>query len=278
MNNTFDIKRLGLLLQKDLGEYYFRFKSKIATIFIVYAGIMLYTWVSGLIFGESVMDMGTRLFIITLLTIVATISAPSVLYGHINHKLRGIDYAMLPASSLEKFFTMILMTTIFTPILCTFSLLTIDTILSFLPLNSEVVANIFTFDLSTLSLFRDMNNLMPSTSVGFWVNDSISELIILSSIFLLGNIIFKRSKISRTILTIILWMILIIVAISVIKAIYTSDSASLEYYNLGYFFGYIISWFENASSFIRVGMSLISYFISFTILFFTYHKIKKQQY
>ena len=111
MNKTFDWSRFGKLVRKD--------------------------------FSNIWQNAGTSLLIITLLPLAVWLFwwalsgvTPSRMYRTCNLQKEGIYYAMLPASKLEKYLSMLLFTVVICPLLCLCGSIVLDYFLTLLPFGS----------------------------------------------------------------------------------------------------------------------------------------------
>ena len=114
MNNIFNFNRFGKVLVNDL-------KTKYITKFFTITGIALFPFVFVLIsfFRRDVpvyMEGDLRCFLIFLFGTVIMFLAPFIIYGNVNRRKRGTDYIMLPASSFEKYLSMLLVCIVVVPV------------------------------------------------------------------------------------------------------------------------------------------------------------------
>ncbi len=107
MNNIFSLHRFLLLLRKEAADLRPKF-LKIALIpFCVALGCFVLTkifpdieHISSNVFDEI------RVLIGGITICWCTWVAPFMLYKHFNHRVKGVNYFMLPASQLEKWLSM----------------------------------------------------------------------------------------------------------------------------------------------------------------------------
>ena len=129
MSQTFDIKRFGKVLAYDIRRLSPRnFRSGERT------GNM----------GINIISFAFMPVVISLVTILMGEQAAGVpvwvrwyilLYNAVNQKMGGSYYAMLPASKLEKYLSMLLMTLVICPLLTFCGAFVVDTLITFLPLH-----------------------------------------------------------------------------------------------------------------------------------------------
>ena len=116
MNNTLNINRFGKVLKHDGLNF---FPNLILTLAIFWAiPVIIYLFSALMPTDEKdAFDAFSRVDLISTLANIAIIIAPARLYRYCNDSRKGIGYAMLPASTLEKFLSMILYCVIVTPII-----------------------------------------------------------------------------------------------------------------------------------------------------------------
>ena len=203
MNNTFSFNRFKNLLLKD-GKMYIR---NFGSTLIVLCCMTAILWIFTLLFGKSA-DGASRFAIIVASAALAMMLVPSKVYGKANLSREGVDFAMMPASSLEKFVSMFVYCAIVTPIVVFFGGYLIDAFLSVFPFggfekpirlyslneiirmanDTEGVVNVGDFELSLEQVFP-IGVMRTSLYVG---------IIQWAAIFMLGNMLFKKHKAGKT--------------------------------------------------------------------------------
>ena len=278
MNNTFSFNRFKNLLLKD-GKMYIR---NYGTSLIVWCCLNAIFWIFNLLFGSETMPP-VRFGMLCTWTALAMMMVPSKVYGNANLSREGVGFAMMPASSLEKFVSMFVYCAIVTPIVVFFGGYLIDAFLSVFSFggfekpirlyslneiirmanDTEGVVNVGDFELSLEQVFP-IGVMRTSLYVG---------IIQWSALFMLGNLLFKKHKAGKTF------------------ACYLGIS-----YLFSMFFGLLVvssdrieQWLESledlpAEEVVRLwhnatiwGM-IISIVITAVLLYFTYRKIKTQKY
>ena len=130
MNNTFDWNRFGKVLKKDLHNLWPMF----GTTMIILAALPFTIWLLALVINhEFTIGPDWRVIMIMMVSGLAALMLPSRLYRTMNLRNEGIYYAMLPASKLEKFISMLLFTFIVAPVAVYLGSMLIDIILTLLP-------------------------------------------------------------------------------------------------------------------------------------------------
>ena len=201
MNNTFNISRFGKYFAYDLKRQW----KNIGMLMLIFALFpiifyMIYMFFAALcdggllkIFSGIEIDgpaMWTRFGVFAAMTCIFVMLFPSRAYGEITDKAKGSEWLMLPASRLEKFVSMILITLVVIPIVyiliyflsdafvCLLDKSCGDSLMSF-RINKEIGTSDFT---------------IPAN--GFWI--LAANIVEYASIFLLGGLIFKKWKVVGT--------------------------------------------------------------------------------
>ena len=278
MNNTFSFNRFKNLLLKD-GKMYIR---NFGSTLIVLCCMTAILWIFTLLFGKSA-DGASRFAIIVASAALAMMLVPSKVYGKANLSREGVDFAMMPTSSLEKFVSMFVYCAIVTPIVVFFGGYLIDAFLSVFPFggfekpirlyslneiirmanDTEGVVNVGDFELSLEQVFP-IGVMRTSLYVG---------IIQWAAIFMLGNMLFKKHKAGKTIacylgIGYLLSMIFGQVFLTngrlerwITKIGYMPIEQKLQLYH---------NW--------MVGGMIFGIIITGVLLYFTYRKIKTQKY
>ena len=251
MNNTFNIKRFNQVLAYD----WKRFIRNFGITLLVWISIPVMFWVTSLVFGFEI-DPGVRVFVIFVLIAITIMSAPSRIYGKVNLPREGVGFAMLPVTILEKFFSMFLYCSLLTPFLTIVGAWLVDCLMTLLPFGGfkEFIP---LKDVLTGGSFGDLLMLIVALITTAWAE---------SSIFMFGNMFFKRRKAGKT----FGWGLLIIFAITM----------TLQLFDFWDAFG---MWITNTS--FRMGERFLPWLYSAVLLviavvfyFLTYRKIKTQKY
>ena len=278
MNNTFSFNRFKNLLLKD-GKMYIR---NYGTSLIVWCCLNAIFWIFNLLFGSETMPP-VRFGMLCTWTALAMMMVPSKVYGNANLSREGVGFAMMPASSLEKFVSMFVYCAIVTPIVVFFGGYLIDAFLSVFPFggfekpirlyslneiirmanDTEGVVNVGDFELSLEQVFP-IGVMRTSLYVG---------IIQWAAIFMLGNMLFKKHKAGKTFacylgIGYLLSMIFGQVFLTngrlerwITKIGYMPIEQKLQLYH---------NW--------MVGGMIFGIIITGVLLYFTYRKIKTQKY
>lgn len=213
MNKKFDIKRFWLFLKRELVRAY---NDMGLTILILgLAPAILFGIIQAfalIISGEMVSFTFTGILAFSMALVLGCIVIPIKLYGPLTDKRFGSEWLMIPASRIEKFTTMMLITCVIAPICITAITFVTDGLLSliFHDQYGQVLATKFNF--------KDMMDFMKGMvySMGGDASDfegvegvrfhmSTAGVLILNWIeytvfYLLGAVIFDKSKFGKTLL------------------------------------------------------------------------------
>jgi len=147
---------------------------------VIFSLILAGYWLTKLITGGIPVSPVSRVSYALLATGLTMIMAPFNLYKNYNHPKRGIDYANLPASVTEKFLSMQINCIVILPLISLLSVLLTDFVLS----------------LVTPGIFP--GRALTSISLTW---DNASDALILQQAFILGNFLFKKNKVFKTIIS-----------------------------------------------------------------------------
>ena len=286
MNNTFNINRFGKVLKHDGLNFIPNSILTLAILWAIPVVIYLFTALMPTDETKDVFDAFERINVISTLQKIAIIIAPAILYKTCNDSRKGIGYAMLPASTLEKFLSMVIYCAVVTPIIYIAGALAIDSILALIngPYKGFAVSSYFdyyaqinyAFDYQDPKILLDdtwpifVNSLSPT----FLRILSILGILTLSSIFMFGNMVFKKRKTGKMIgILILLAIIIMIIFINYVA----NNEALLEYFqqidedNITEFIERMIFIWMNVALYAEIIVSAL-------LLWGTYRKIKTQKY
>lgn len=231
MNNVFDLKRFGKYFTYDLNNAFNNFGVSALVIGLLPLILLIFNVLFGLVFTGEVPQLAlpTKFVLVLIVLVLASLAAPVKLYGSITERRSGSDWLMLPASSFEKFLSMVIMLIIVLPVVLVGLFCLCDLLLSWIvPVYGDSVTRMI---FSGAGNFMDMLNasetfITPSgglaTTFMTWCTAILP--------FGLGAICFKKGKVAKTILCIIALEMLL----SLVLAIVFRSGSSWE--NLDTFF------------------------------------------
>ena len=278
MNNTFSFNRFKNLLLKD-GKMYVR---NFGTSLIVWCSLNAIFWIFNLLFGSETMPP-VRFGMLCTWTALAMLMVPSKVYGNANLSREGVGFAMMPASSLEKFVSMFLYCAIVTPIVVFFGGYLVDTLLSLFPFGGfDKPIHIYTIN-EIVRLANDTDGVVRAGDMEFSIDQVFPIGVIRTSlymgiiqwaaIFMLGNMLFKKHKAGKTFacylgisyLFSMLFGLLVVSSDRIEQWLESLEDLPAEE---------VVRLWHNATIW---GM-IISIVITAVLLYFTYRKIKTQKY
>ena len=264
MNKTFDIKRFGNVLRHDALSYLQNFGWTLVVLLAIPILIWSILYIN-MDDTEAVVNYERYGFLLVL-AIIAMILAPSRLYKNANDSRKGIQFAMLPASNLEKFLSMSIYCLVVTPLLYLVGAVVIDCILTLIPGKNPygwfVIGEIFDINIVKVELTDDLV-LLP---LPFY---QVFLLLSYVSIFMFTNMIFKKRKVSKTIgilaLIGIIFMVIFIKVMLYYENIYEYDMIPDDTQEI------LARW-------AYYGYYVFNIILTVAMLYLTYYKIRKQKY
>ena len=112
MNEIFDIKRLGRLIKYEATNYIPNFFKSL----LIFASVIAAVWIFSLTVEEPIIPYDRSELVNSLFVLAITLS-PFIVYKDMNDRKKGYIYAMIPASTLEKQLSMIVLCVVIVPIL-----------------------------------------------------------------------------------------------------------------------------------------------------------------
>ena len=278
MNNTFSFNRFKNLLLKD-GKMYIR---NFGTSLIVWCCLNAIFWIFNFLFGTS-SDPLFRFGMLCTWTGLAMMMVPSKVYGTANLSREGVGFAMLPASSLEKFISMFIYCAIVTPVVVFFGGYLVDALLSLFPFGGfEKPIHLYTIN-DFVHMMDNSEGVIQSSNMEFSFNDVFPiaairislyvGIIQWAAIFMLGNMLFKKHKAGKTL---VCYMGISYVLSTLFGLTFITN-------------GRLQQWAESLEDIAESEMVRIAHngmiwsmvlviIITGVLLYFTYRKIKTQKY
>ena len=207
MNNTFHINRFGKLLAYDGRKYLRNFGITLA----ILCGLNLVLWLLTLIFGFT-MPALPRYVMIWLAVFLGIMLVPAKAFGDINLPREGVQYAMLPVSTLEKYLSYTLFC-LLTPMVIVLGSWAVDSLLTLLPLGGFIhyiqhfglmgVMGDFIKEMREISADEIITGEVFDQSILDMFGPAYYYAIIIGFIFniglfMFGNLLFKTHKTGKT--------------------------------------------------------------------------------
>lgn|SRR5574344_903371 len=201
MSNVFNFKRFCNYLVYDLRNAKNNFGISMLIMALMPLIIFTFYELVSLIFTGRFSDAGTwcRWVAIVISVAAVILFAPARIYGHITDKRSGSDFLMLPASHLEKWISMVLITCVVLPVVLIVTLGACDSVLGLIfpkAYGSPIVSSIASAKEFIADNLSDSNVNVHANFVAMGIFSWIESILI----FTLGAICFKKSKVAKTIL------------------------------------------------------------------------------
>ena len=238
--NKFNLNRFFEILKKEWGEYFCAYGISL----IVCSCIPVALWITTLVFQNEI-DPNSREAFISSIMFLSMMTVPSKVYGKVNLQREGVAYSMLPATVGEKFFSMMIYCSVVTPVLTFVGCLLADFLMFLMPFGG----------------FNDFI-VLPTLNFGDGLLLLILSMLIFSAVFMLGNMIFKKRKVGKTVAWTFLILFASVILIRLVFGIWLSiDETFFDDINIK---GWMIC--------------LVFAVIAFCFYFGTYRKLKTQKY
>ena len=235
--NKFNLDRFVDILKKEWSEYFRAYGISL----IVWSCIPVLLWIATLVFDIQI-DANSRGGFAGMMVFLAMMNVPEKVYGKVNLQREGVAYSMLPATAGEKFFSMMIYCSIVTPVLCFAGCMLMDFLMYLMPFGG----------------FNDVI-ILPVLGFGKEYLLMILFLLIVSAMFMFGNMVFKKRKAGKTVAWVFLALFVLTILIRLVFGIWLSiDEITFEKF--------------------PVAPYLILAAIAFGFYFGTYRKIKTQKY
>ena len=279
MNNTFAFNRFKNLLLKD-GKMYIR---NFGTGLIVFCCLNAIFWIFNLLFGSETMPP-VRFGMLCVWTALAMMLVPSKVYGNANLSREGVGFAMMPASSLEKFVSMFFYCAIVTPVIVFFGGYLVDAFLSIFPFGGfDGPIRLYSMN-EIIQRFNDTEGAVRAAEmdlpiekvfpIGVMRTSLYFGIIQWAAIFMLGNMLFKKHKAGKTFAC---YLGIGYLLSTLMGLVMVGNSKRIELW-MERFDEYspeeVVQLWHNATIW---GM-IIGIVITGVLLYFTYLKIKTQKY
>src|SRR5574344_959071 len=160
-------------------------------------GNLIYTAVGIIALGSFLFTIVGCVIVISVAAVI--LFAPARIYGHITDKRSGSDFLMLPASHLEKWISMVLITCVELPVVLIVTLGACDSVLGLIfpkAYGSPIVSSIASAKEFIADNLSDSNVNVHANFVAMGIFSWIESILI----FTLGAICLQQSKVAKTIL------------------------------------------------------------------------------
>jgi len=249
MNNYFNLKRFCNYFVYDLRHAKNNYALSLLIMGLMPIVLFIFLQAIGLIFNQELINvsMPPKYVQMVIVTTVVLFGAGVKIYGKITEKRTGSSFLMLPASTLEKWLSMVLVTCIVLPVALYALQIASDALMSFL------FPNLYGERLYNMTLLQTIEDKMAGEGVSVnmgallfwnWVESILT--------FTLGAIFFKKSKIAKTLLCLIGISFLISGVAMIYLNTNPSDTPFGNFDSAEQFVSYF-NWMTNISLFVIVG-------------------------
>lgn len=210
MNNTFNFNRFCKVVSLDVKRYVNQF----GLTFLILCALPIVLWLLTLVFGFT-MPRIARFGVAYIAVFLSAILVPSKAFGHINLQREGVSFAMLPASSLEKFLSIAIIC-ILTPVLVMACSYVVDSLLVLLPfggfdefvsggtiksVSSYMFLEVYGDGADSKAFVMDvLGDLVSHEEIRYF-----SSMMFYIALFLFGNSLFKTHKTAKTLVILIVF-------------------------------------------------------------------------
>lgn len=279
MNATFNIRRFGLNIYKELLEKYKLILGFWAVIVLVY----LMIWGLTLLIGGSLGTTGRGTLVATLLQFYCAL-IPFLLYKNENRHVEGTFYGITPASTLEKTLTVFVIATLLFPALTSVLMLSLDSFLASMPTDGGFSGHIWKNIFTTSGFADDLFNFAPSpektfildrlynTTPALFLNPYFGMLLGQSALIFMA-MLFRTHKIGKTLLVIcgVGFLVSVGATWSIVATVKHLDEAVLNSMEAEI----LANWVEN---FVKTVMVFTCYVLPVVFWVLTYFRIRRIQY
>ena len=198
MNNIFDIKRFGNYLAYDLRRAGNNYGISLLVLGLMPVILFIFHILTCLLRWGTVNSMSAEFKIIVFSTVlfVTAVLAGVKIYGSITDKRTGSDFLMLPASTFEKWLSMVLMVCVVVPVALLAISIVSDTLLSWIfpaYYGDGAIAGVCGDAFNDFINSEDAFFNIPAILFLGWCGSALT--------FTLGGIYFKKAKIAKTFLS-----------------------------------------------------------------------------
>ena len=213
MNNTFEWSRFCKVVRKDFSNIWQNAGTSLLIITLLPILAWLLWWALSGIEEMPAIVPEVRWCFIAGSVILAAMVSPSRMYRTANLQKEGIYFAMLPASKLEKYLSMLLFTIVVCPLMCFLGGMVLDYFLTLLPFGpynkwlwqTDYLADALdgyralasgTFPNADENMMLFVQSFTPGKAVLYGLVAYLSNV----ALFLFTTTIFKKHKVLQTLL------------------------------------------------------------------------------
>lgn len=280
MNEVFCWTRFCNVVRKDFSSIWQQAGTTLPIIALLPAMVWLLLWVMGGLVGEFSVSPEVRWFFTACVVCLAVMVTPSRMYRTCNLQKEGIYFAMLPASKLEKYLSMLLFSIVVCPLFCLVGSIVVDYFLTMLPFGPYRKWMWQTDDFASLMeacrrwAAEDavgMGIVAKVLTPGHLVLSGMLSYLNLVAVFLFTTTIFKKHKVVQTLPWLLLINFAVNIIVTIVRGVIVPNDESVFMWidemdvvrgcNVGY-------WLGNAWTALLTAV----------LLWWTYYRLKKMKY
>ena len=269
MNEIFDIKRLGRLIKYEATNYIPNFFKSL----LIFASVIAAVWIFSLTVDFDVC-LHSRAGLVNALFVLAIVLSPFIVYKDMNDRKKGYIYAMIPASTLEKLLSMIVLCVVIVPLLA-YAVLTATDLLLWLLSKAGIgpFLHMEFYNPFTAVKLVDDEYLLPHI---YPVFDSIIYFVNLIAYTIMFNTIFRKNKVLKTILFNMAMSFAFVILTAVVVNVTTPEFWEDMFEGL-------VEWLDEKTDveifgYMMTTVRCLTIFMSMAFLSITYFRIKKVNY
>ncbi len=204
MSNVFDFKRFGRYFGYSLRNAWNNFSLSLLICAFTPAVVFVFFELLNLIFEGHFSASSTWLrdFAAALGILLVMLIAPAKLFGCITDKRAGTSFLMLPASTFEKWLSIMLICALVLPLCLGALMLAGDTLMELVFGSNYAAGYLFPLLRDSFSIDVDGGFTINAFAIGYvgWITSILS--------YTLGALIFKKAKVGKTLLCLMLLSII----------------------------------------------------------------------
>lgn len=269
MNEVFDIKRLGRLIKYEVINYIPNFFKSL----LIFASVIAAVWIFSLTVDFNACPH-SRALLVNVLFVLAIVLSPFIVYKDMNDRKKGYIYAMIPASTLEKLLSMIVLCVVIVPLLA-YAVLTATDLLLWLLSKAGIgpFLHMEFYNPFTAVKLVDDEYLLPHI---YPVFDSIIYFVNLIAYTIMFNTIFRKNKVLKTILFNMAMSFAFVILTAVVVNVTTPEFWEDMFEGL-------VEWLDEKTDvelfgYMMTTMRCLTILMSMAFLSITYFRIKKVNY
>lgn len=209
MNNVFDIKRFWKYLCWDVRNAYNNFGLSLLICALLPAIAFVLTFLGTLVMDPSrfaVADItmligdSTKIVMVFTAILITGIVFPARQYGILTDRKAGSTWLMLPASTLEKFLSILLVTCVVVPLCLALMLYAFDAVMSLVPYYGRRACPLIIDTVKSAMDNLQGSDVSIDVNLPYVIYLGFCKFIL---VYTLGALFFRKHKIAKTILVLI---------------------------------------------------------------------------